>query len=229
MSEWWTYRPSDFLMFAPSTYWRLFELHNQAWWPAQPLLLLAGLAWMLGLGRAALRPQRAALWLRSGAAALAAIWAFVAGSFLWQRFEPINWAASTYAAGFLVQALGLLTLAAVADLHATTARARRRVGLLIVAAALLAYPLLTLAAGKPWTQAEVFGLAPDPTAIATLGFLLQVQARASAVGWLLRALWALALAWCALSAATLLTLGSAQGWVPLAAALAAGLACRVSR
>ena len=41
MSEWWTYRPSDFLMFAPRTYWRLFELHNEAWWPAQPLLVLA--------------------------------------------------------------------------------------------------------------------------------------------------------------------------------------------
>ena len=44
MSEWWTYRPADFLMFAPRTYWRLFELHNAAWWPAPPLLLLAGLA-----------------------------------------------------------------------------------------------------------------------------------------------------------------------------------------
>jgi hypothetical protein len=31
----------------------------------------------------------------------------------------------------------------------------------------------------------------------------------------------LPLAWCAISAATLWTLGSAQGWVPLAAALAA--------
>ena len=25
MSEWWTYRPSDFLLFAPRTYYRLFE------------------------------------------------------------------------------------------------------------------------------------------------------------------------------------------------------------
>ena len=28
MSEWWTYRPSDFLLFSARTYWRLFELHN---------------------------------------------------------------------------------------------------------------------------------------------------------------------------------------------------------
>ena len=46
MSEWLSYRPSDFLMFAPRTYWRLFELHNGAWWPAQPLAVLAELGWM---------------------------------------------------------------------------------------------------------------------------------------------------------------------------------------
>ena len=28
MSEWWTYRLSDFLLFAPRTYWRQFELLN---------------------------------------------------------------------------------------------------------------------------------------------------------------------------------------------------------
>jgi len=35
MSEWWTYRPEDFLLFSPRVYWRLFELHNEALWPAQ--------------------------------------------------------------------------------------------------------------------------------------------------------------------------------------------------
>ena len=33
MSEWWTYRPSDFLLFAPRTYYRLFELYNAEIWP----------------------------------------------------------------------------------------------------------------------------------------------------------------------------------------------------
>jgi hypothetical protein len=42
--------------------------------------------------------------------------------------------------------------------------------LLIYALAL--HPLIPLLAGRPWTQAEIFGLAPDPTAIATLGILL---------------------------------------------------------
>jgi hypothetical protein len=28
MSEWWSYRFSDLLMFSPETYYRLFELYN---------------------------------------------------------------------------------------------------------------------------------------------------------------------------------------------------------
>jgi hypothetical protein len=34
MSEWWSYTLSDFLLFSPRTYYRLFELHNAEWWPA---------------------------------------------------------------------------------------------------------------------------------------------------------------------------------------------------
>ena len=34
MSEWWTYSLSDFLLFSPRTYRRLFELYNAQVWPA---------------------------------------------------------------------------------------------------------------------------------------------------------------------------------------------------
>ena len=43
MSEWWTYRPVNFLLFSPRVYWRMFELHNAALWPLQVLALAAGL------------------------------------------------------------------------------------------------------------------------------------------------------------------------------------------
>ena len=223
MSEWWTYRPADFLMFAPRTYWRLFELHNAAWWPAPPLLLLAGLAglvWMLRSLRTASQTRRGGLAPRAGAVGLAAAWAFVAGSFLLQRYAPINWAASAYAGVFFAQALGLAALAAAAGLRAAASPARRRTALLLGLWALLGHPLLAPAFGRPWAQAEVFALAPDPTVIATLAFLLAVDAPGRPARWLWRALWLLALAWCAVSAATLWTMGSAQGWVLLAAALA---------
>jgi hypothetical protein len=42
MFEWWTYRFSDFLLFSADTYYRLFELYNQAIWPAHVLVVALG-------------------------------------------------------------------------------------------------------------------------------------------------------------------------------------------
>ncbi len=223
MSEWWTYRPEDFLMFAPRTYWRLFVLHNQAWWPAQVLAVLAGLGVVVALWR------DTAFALRFATGVLALCCAFVAWAFLWQRYAEINWAASGFAWGFGAQAAGLLALAARSSLVLATGRARRRVGLGLLFWAVLLHPLLALAMGRLWVQAEVFGLAPDPTAIAMLGVLLCVDAVARATRVLLAVLRMGALAWCAVSAATLGTMGSAQGWVMVGAGLVAAAALAFGR
>ena len=196
MTEWWSYRPSDFLMFAPRTYWRLFELHNQAWWPAPWLLALTGLLGLLWLSR------HSTLALRVGAVALGLLWAFVGWFFVHERYAPINWAMSWGAWVFLVQALGLAVLGIRRDLKPTPARAARLAGLLLCGWALLGQPLLAWVFARPWRQAEVFGLAPDPTVMATLGLLLGAAAGAGATRWLLRGLWGLSLAWCAVSAAS---------------------------
>ncbi len=216
MSEWWSYRPSDFLMFAPRTYWRLFELHNEAWWPAQPVLLLAALAWLVWL-----LSRRTPATLRVGIVALAAVWVFVGTTFLLARYAPVNWAASGFALGFGLQAAGLAALAT-GRIRLASTPARHRVATLLWLWAVLGHPLLAIAFGRPWAQAEVIGLAPDPTAIATLALLLWIEPPATRAARTLRhALWALPLAWCAISAATLWTMGSAQGWVMLLAPLAA--------
>ena len=62
--------------------------------------------------------------------------------------------------------------------------------------------------------------------IATLGWLLLTAPRNALGRGLEIGLWTLALAACAISAATLWTLGSAQGGVPAAAALLALAAAR---
>ena len=58
MSEWWTYRLYDFLLFTPRTYYRLFELYNAAVWPAQiaAIALGLGLTWQCARRRG--RPPR---------------------------------------------------------------------------------------------------------------------------------------------------------------------------
>ena len=68
MTEWWTYRPSDFLLFSPRTYSRLFELYNAEVWPAHLLALGLGLALWLAFW------QRRAWAAHAGCVLLAAAW-----------------------------------------------------------------------------------------------------------------------------------------------------------
>jgi hypothetical protein len=224
VSEWWTdwlsYRPADFLMFSPHIYWRLFESLNRAFWPLQAGLVLAGLAWLGWVWRDGGRPGRGAA--RAALAALALGWALTAWAFLWHRLAPIHWLAAYIAPLFLLQAAALLVLAWQGAVRDHGDRLRRTCGQVLLLWALLLHPLLAGLAGRPWTQAEFVGLASDPTAIATLGLLLLLRGPRRPM----RALWVLPLAWCALSAATLWTMGSAQGGVPFAALLLAGLTAR---
>ena len=222
MSEWWSYRPADFLMFSPRIYWRLFESLNAAAWPAQPLVVGAALAGIAGMARRAGPIGQGAA--RGALCALALAWLAVAGWFLAPRYAPINWAATYATVAFALQALGLLGLAAIGGVAGHAVAPRRRVGWALLLWALCLHPLLAWAAGRPWTQAEVFGLAPDPTAIATLGALLLLRGQTAVARWLGRLLWPVPVLWCLASAATLWTMGSALGWVPFAAAVVGCLA-----
>ena len=179
MSEWWTYRPSSFLMFAPRTYWRLVELYQREVWPLQLLLLAAG----VGL-----------LWIASGrrrnaarviCAALALAWLWVGWAFHWQRYATINWGARYFALAVAVQAVALLALGVLRSGRPAPVRPdpARGLGLVLAACGVFAYPLAGVLAGRPWVQAEVFGLMPEPTALATVGLLLAAGPRGG--GWLI--------------------------------------------
>jgi Family of unknown function (DUF6064) len=214
MSEWWTYRLSDFLLFAPRTYYRLFELYNDEIWPAQIVALVLGAAIVALLDRGGIWPGRAI------AAVLAGFWLFVAWAFHIERYATINWAAVYFAAGFAVQALLLIWTGVIRGRLALSmgTHPADRVGLGLFLFALAGQPAIGRFVGRPWTQAEVFGIAPDPTAVATLGLLLM----AARVPW---ALLALPLLWCAITGATLWAMAAPDALVtPLAALLAFALA-----
>lgn len=201
MSEWWTYRPSDFLLFSPRTYYRLFELYNADIWPLQIVTLLAGVA-ILVLVR-----SRKSWSGRVIAAILAACWLWVAWAFHWQRYSTINWAASYFAVGFAIEALLLIWVGGVRDglQFDSLKSARARIGVAIFVFALLVQPLAGLLVRSQWTQVEVFGVTPDPTAVATLGLLLA----ASRVSW---AAFVVPVLWCVFSGVTLYVLGAADGF-----------------
>ena len=209
MSEWWTYRLEDFLLFSPRVYWRMFELHNGAFWPLHLVALAAGLAIILLMLR---RPQGHGAWI---ALFLAAFWIFIGWSFLWDRYAAINWAMAYAVPAFGLEALLLAIVAARGGLAFDKRDIAGRAGLLLAAIGLVVYPLLPPLFGRPWTEMEAFGIAPDPTAIATLGVLLAMSGRLPVL------LLPIPLAWLLLSGLTLRTMGDAQGWLLLLTAGAA--------
>jgi len=217
MSEWWTYSLSDLLMFSKPTYFRLFALLNEAVWPAQLLAILIGLALVAAIVRGAGRAGRLA------ASLLAVCWLWVAWTYHAQRYAGINLAGPYFAMGFALQAV-LLCWLATRRRAPSIASWRGPLGgfaFALVLLGLVVYPLLAAFDGRSWLQAEVFGIAPDPTVAATLGILLLWRAP-----WFL---WVVPLLWCGVSGATLRELGAGQGWVLPGCAVLALVAMFVAR
>ena len=201
----------DLLLFSPQVYWRLFALENEAAWPAQPVVLAAGVLVALGF---ILNRQPSGRWLGP---VLSAAWLWTGWHFVALRYGTVNWLAPTLAWGFYAEAALLAGLGLAGRIVFPRRGRGARLGLGLVAAALV-WPVLAPLDGRPWHEAEVIAIAPDPTAVATLGLLaLAARNRWTAllcVGPVL---------WLALSTLTLVTMGAWQAW-PVLAALLAGLA-----
>ncbi|HEY3202607.1 MAG TPA: DUF6064 family protein [Thermoanaerobaculia bacterium] len=213
MSEWWTYTLSDFLLFSPRTYYRLFEIYNAAIWPAQIVAVGLGVAIVALVRRAAMDARRE----RVIAAILAACWLWVAVAFHALRYATINWAAVYFAWAFGLEAALLIWMGIVRGRlrFERPADPAGRAGLGIFLFALVVEPLVGLLLGRGWKGVEVFGVAPDPTAVATLGILLLARIRRR---WMLMVIPAI---WCAITGATLLAMKAPDAWIPpLAAVLA---------
>lgn len=168
MSEWWTYRPSDFLMFSARTWTRLVGSWNEALWPWQWAMVAMGLLMLAAAARDGRRERPWAI------AVLAVAWAWIGWAFHWERFADVNTGARWFALAFGVQAVLLLVL----GLRSAGAppTAMRGIGLALAALALI-YPLLAPLSGRGWSQAEVAGAMPEPTALLTAGLLLALPQR----------------------------------------------------
>ncbi len=215
MQEWWSYRPGDFLLFSPRTYWRLFQLANEALWPLQIPVLLIGAAILAML----FRPRA---WAdRVIPAVLAAAWLSVSVGFPWMRYAAINWAAIYFVPVFVGRGLLVLWLGTVRGRLAFAAErgVAGVIGIALYVYALALHPLIALVAGRPLQAAEVVGIAPDPTAMSPIACAPSRRDSAAHI---------LPIIWCLASALTLRTMGASEGWIPVdgggAGCLGAGLA-----
>lgn len=214
MSEWWSYTLSDFLLFSARTYYRLFEIYNSEIWPAQILAIALGIAMLVYLFRTEAWQGRVVTTI------LAVCWLWVAWAFHIERYATINWAANYFAASFMIEAALLIWIGTIHDqLHfKPTGNASYLVGLGVFLFALVVQPLIGPITGRPWLQAEIFGIAPDPTVIATLAILLLASNR---IGWMLLPI---PIIWCGISGATLWAMEAPDALImPLAALLTLSL------
>jgi hypothetical protein len=146
---------------------RTFEAYNQAIWPMQVV------AYVLGIGALflALRPSRFSDGILNGV--LSFLWLWNGIGFFMLAFGPAYTPAYIFGALFVVQAA--LFLRGVAEPHVSfryTGDVTSLVGILLVAYAMIGYPLLGMLLGHRYPQSPPFGLTPCPTAVFTFGLFL---------------------------------------------------------
>jgi hypothetical protein len=156
----------------------VFAVYNAAIWPLQIVTFGLGLLVVVALWRKWLITPRLV------PAILAVLWAVNGVGYHALFFASINPAAPLFAAFFIAQAI-LFAACAVSPtgMHFETGRDwRTALGALFVAYTMAIYPLIGIWAGHGLMNGPIFGVAPRPTTIFTLGLLL--MARGSWVLWL---------------------------------------------
>jgi len=163
MSEWWTYRLSDFLMFSPRTWWRLVEGYNRELWPLHVGAVVFGLVliWLARHGRG-----RTTLLLLAGA------WAWIGWGFFHERYEEVHLAGRHLAITCGLQS-ALLVAAALTGKFVSRFEVSRP-AMLLASMGVIAYPVVTALVGE-LARTEVAGLMPEPTALASLGLVFATQ------------------------------------------------------
>ncbi|MCC7017015.1 MAG: hypothetical protein IT564_07410 [Rhodospirillales bacterium] len=212
--------PLRLLSFSPEAFFSVFEHYNRAVWPA-PVA-----AYGLGLAALALVFRPVPSGGRWVAAILAAMWAWNGIAYHLIHFAEINFVAPVFAAFFVLQALLFAWTGALKGKIAFRFRPDPAgwtgAGLMVFAMAV--YPLLGWLAGHGGLSAAVFGIAPCPTTIFTLGALLLIEGRAP---WRLAAI---PLAWSLVGGSAVWLLGVPEDLaLPLAGLAAFGLALRKTR
>jgi hypothetical protein len=161
------------LAYTTEVFFSVFAQYNAAIWPAQVIAYALGVLVVL----LSLRPRKGSD--KIIATCLAASWLWTGVVYHMMFFATIDWAAWAFGAAFAIEGI----------LFAWTGAARGRLGfrfspnlygwagLGLVIFSMAVYPLIGSLTGHGWPRAPMFGVAPSPTTIFTLGMLLLTQRR----------------------------------------------------
>jgi hypothetical protein len=174
------------LPFTTAEFFDVFRRYNEAVWPAQWILIVLAVAGVTLAIRGTPHAGRVVSWI------LASFWLWMAIGYHLAFFWEINPAAVLFAALFLAQAA--LLAATGAGWIPLGFRPRANVagyaGAVIIAYALVAYPLVGYALGHRYPASPTFGL-PCPTTIFTFGLLLWAEPPVPRALLVVPALWAM--------------------------------------
>jgi hypothetical protein len=196
------------LPFTPEQFLAVFVAYNDAVWPAQLVAYAAG----LGMAFAIWRPSP---WTaRIVSLGLAAMWLWTGVAYHWGFFAEINQAALGFGAMFALQG-GLFSDLAFQTKglrFERTGESPRGLAWALVFYAAVLYPLIGLWTGHRYPALPMFGIAPCPVVLFTLGVLLLAQAP------LPRRLVVVPFLWALIGGTAAFLLGVAQDWLLLASA-----------
>jgi Family of unknown function (DUF6064) len=151
----------------------VFAAYNAAIWPAQIVAYVLGLVAVAAVWSA--RPIASCLKL----AILALMWALNGIGYQFLFFSTINPAAHVFAGFFILEAILIAACAVAAkELRFEIGRDFRSfTGLAAILYAMNIYPILGIQAGHGLLAGPMFGVAPCPTTIFTIGMLLLMRGR----------------------------------------------------
>jgi len=159
------------LPFTTEQFFAVFADYNAAIWPAQVVACVMGAAVMIAT---------LARWKHAAPlslAVLAVFWAWTGIAYHFYHFTVINMAAYLFCALFVAQA-GLLAAAAFGGPHMRVAPPRPVYAVAawaLILYAVFIYELLGYLAGHGLMKGPLFGVAPCPTTIFTIGVLLLLR------------------------------------------------------
>lgn len=171
--------------FTEQAFFQVFQRYNDGIWPAQ-LVLYAVAILAVALARRGTSSDG-----RYVAGSLALLWAWAALAYHAAFFSALTGMALVFAALFLIQSALLVWYGVVRPERALSATGRplRAVGAVVIAYALVLYPIIALMSGQRYPAMPTFG-APCPIALFTLGILMWMRSSRVTL-YVIPVLWAL--------------------------------------